>query len=872
MIRVHNCLGLSFLNTTTVFFVLLFGCSTLLWAQEPVPNPNVGFGVTMTGPGGLYAYAPNRWGLLHVNATNNQQVPIEIISATYFDNEPSLQYGRKIWLPPRSRLQTWHPIRIPEMRDSEQKRLFFHSLVMDASAAREVLIRTESGQMQHDGFLQITRETVTGAINDLGGEQPSRSDEAMELIGICRSFQKLSRSISTITDSVFAPGEESFDVLDQLIICDNRPMRDAAGLEAIRHWLFAGGHAWVMLDQADPAVLEMLLGDEFQCEIVDRVSLNTVRIETGPAGPRGTDCHQEFERPVEMVRAIVSNADVIFTVNEWPAAFWMNCGEGRLLVTTLGARGWTQPPKIDPAPAPRRQRRSERQLEAQNSAPSAPQAGPNPERDPSPPAVQDFGPKVPTDPLSTICMEFWAPRKVKSLTVESLEPIVQEYVGYAIPSRSLIVGLLAGFCGLLVVAGIGLWRINRLEWLGVVGPILAFAVSLVLVGLGQAQRQSVPPTTASIQYIQAIPGTDEFLAEGQIGFYTPDPGIATLGFHSGGRIMPEMTGLESTTRRLIWTDSNQGEWKNLPSTAGSRGGVFQTSGELDQRVSATAMFGPDGLTGELQTGGANQAADALIATANGRIGVTLRPDGSFTALSSNVFSQEQFLDAELLSDEQDRRRRVLKQLLINPKRLGEPPAPTLLFWSEPWDLGFEFPEGSRRLGAALVAVKLDLRRPPAGTTVSIPAPLLSFKVVRGPDGTVPTGLWDQIHQEWAEKSAPSSTWVRYQVPSQLLPLKPQTARIQVRVSGPIGKLEISGMKLGRVVPLKKWIDPVGAVELTAEGDALSFDATGGILFRVAAGDPDRPELTRTETSDGTKTNYWRIESLKLELKAQTTEI
>lgn len=68
------------------------------------------------------------------------------------------------------------------------------------------------------------------------------------------------------------------------------------------------------------------------------------------------------------------------------------------------------------------------------------------------------------------------------------------------------------------------------------------------------------------------------------------------------------------------------------------------------------------------------------------------------------------------------------------------------------------------------------------------------------------------------------------------------------------------------------MDPVGTIEFPIpNGDLLTVSENGGILLRIDAGDPDRPELTKTETSDGTKTNYWRIESLNLELKARTTE-
>ena len=832
-------------------------------AQNPDVKPNVGFGIAMTGPGGLYAYVPNRWGLLHVNATNRLDQPLEIISATYFNDEPTLQYGRKIWLPPRSRIHAWHPIRIPDKISGDGKKLNFHSLVMDANAGQDVLIRTESGQMQHDGFLPVNHEElVTGVIDDIDGDTHPEAREAVDLIGICRVSQSVSRSVSSLTDSIFASGQEGFDALDELVICDARPTRDVAGMAAIRRWLFSGGHLWVMLDQTDPLFLEMLLGDEIQCEIVDRVTLNNVRLDSGSAAPSGAYGEQEFERPVELVRTVVSDVDIAFSVNGWPAAFWKNCGEGRLLVTTLGPRGWTFQRNTAVKEEPRRLRRRPADGTAGQQAQPATE-----------PATVESGPRIPNDAMANLSMEFWSERKAASLAPQVIEPLVQEYVGYGIPSRYLVGGLLAGFCLLLVLTGIGLWRIRKLEWLGAAGPVLALLVSGVLIGLGQARRQAVPPTAASLQYIQAVHGSDDFIASGQVAIYTPEPGAATLNIHSSGSIVPEMAGLETTTRRLIWTDLDESAWLNLPSTAGSRNATFNVSGELKNRVAAQAMFGPEGLTGKLSTSQLAQASDALIATAQGRMGVRLQPDGTFQSNVSDVFSHEQYLGADLLTDEQNRRQRILQTLLSNSERRAEFSRPVLLFWTEPWDLGFQFAEGARNLGATLVSVPLDLKRPVTGTSLVIVPPLLPFKPARGPDGLVPSGLWDQLHQEWAEKSAPSATWVRYQIPKALLPLKIDGARLVARVRGPIGKLEISGFRDGKPAQLKQWIDPVGTVEVAIpSGDALSVDADGGLMLRISGGDAARPELTRTETADGPKVNYWRIESIDLELKATTVDL
>jgi hypothetical protein len=261
------------------------------------------------------------------------------------------------------------------------------------------------------------------------------------------------------------------------------------------------------------------------------------------------------------------------------------------------------------------------------------------------------------------------------------------------------------------------------------------------------------------------------------------------------------------------------------------------------------------------------AADAILATRYGRIGIDLNPDGSFRGLASNVFSSEQFLGATLLSDEQNRRRKTLMGLLTNPQRPDFPPQPELLLWTNPLDLGFEFDTSHRSLGAALVAIPLKLERPPPGTEVEIPSPFLPYRGVTGPDGSAPSTLWDHRRCQWQDRSNPSAIWLRFQVPPVLVPLEPLRARVTVQVSGPVGKLDIAALRGKETVPLKSWTDPVGTLSLDISDPALlEIAGDGGLFLKVSGGDTSRVDSTKS----GGKASYWRIESLRLDLHARTS--
>ncbi len=581
------------------------------------------------------------------------------------------------------------------------------------------------------------------------------------------------------------------------------------------------------------------------CGVVDRVGLTTVTLDFGGKEQWTLD----HEQPVDLVRVVASDVDVSFTVDGWPAAFWKSIGEGRLLVTTLGARGWLRRPT------------SAEKLRPDNELAKRVDS----EGEPNP----DLAAFLLQDPMVKTALDFFKPRREPLLPAAVLEPLVQEYVGYSIPSRWLVVSLLIGFAGLL--AGLGTWllRIGRLEWMGVIGPGLAIAVSAGLVMAGWLQRAAVSPAVAKLQFTQIESGTDEVRTEGFAGLYSPEPGIATIEVARGGILVPDMTGLRGTTRRMVWSDVDAWRWENLPETAGLRGAPFLETHQTAERVEVRATFGPEGLIGRLEGGEGRKPSDAIIATNDGRIGVEFQSDGSFVARAANVFSKEQFLSASLLSDEQNRRRRVLQRLLADPQRMDYPATPQLLFWTDPWDTGFRFGEDRRSYGAALVAAPLILNRPPAETQVLLPAPFLPFKSAPGPDGTVGSSLYDHNTREWLPKTIPAMTWLKFRIPRVLMPVEAQRARLTVQVGGPIGKLEIAGHREKSPVAIKTWASPVGRLTVDIEeADLLPITADGEVLLRVSGGDSEQvdPDVI-TE-----KLLPWHIESLALELQVKTVAL
>jgi hypothetical protein len=288
---------------------------------------------------------------------------------------------------------------------------------------------------------------------------------------------------------------------------------------------------------------------------------------------------------------------------------------------------------------------------------------------------------------------------------------------------------------------------------------------------------------------------------------------------------------------------------------------------IERPLEARARFGPDGLEGRVTLPSLLEPGDAIIATPAGRLGVQFGSDGAFEAAATSVLGEGQFLMAELMDDEQARRSRIVANVLREGSATTNPAQPMLLFWTQPWSAGLEFNPEAARVGSALVVAPLSFDRPPPGSDVVLPTPLLAFRETLGPDGHPPTGFFDNQRRRWTEKSTPTSTWLRFDLPPELAPADVRSVEIEVRVTGPIGRLELATSVDGQTKPIETWIDPVGAVSIDVDDpESLQLDPTGDFYLRVAAGDPERPELTYPNPDDPYQVSYWRIESLHLEMQ------
>eukprot|EP00456_Euglypha_rotunda_P089601 TRINITY_DN928_c0_g1_i1.p1 TRINITY_DN928_c0_g1~~TRINITY_DN928_c0_g1_i1.p1 ORF type:complete len:865 (-),score=195.77 TRINITY_DN928_c0_g1_i1:11956-14550(-) len=835
-------------NTTRgAVLLVLFRClaGAISIADEPAATTNSIERFNLA-TGGTGLYRPEKWGLIKVSLRNPHDRPVDLMATTHFVDDPSLQFGRRFWIPAKSRLSTWHPIRMPRLQNPEQRMFDLQSMVVSSAGGAETMTTNEQGSMQFEqGILVAANESVTAAILD-NSEMIDHGPEwarTYDLLMTARFDRGLRFNLTMLPDPLLPAGEELLDAVDQVVIASDRIKTDAAGISAIRRWVAGGGRLWIMADKVSPELLAAMLGDEDQIAEVDRVDLTSFKMESGMTTQGTRTFEREVERPVQFVRVTADGMDVDFWVNGWPAAFHKAYGDGQIMVTTLASNGWLRPRVSS---------------------------------DPATPSGRNFQTLfTPSAPLSQLSMEFFVPRSPVAIPREMAEEQVRQLIGYSIPSRRMILGILVMFTALILLVGMWLAKLGRLELMGFVIPGLSLISAAILMSTGWNNRSVVSTSTAVLQMVNAVPGTEDVWTTGLAGVFTKESNNRPLSGSEGGWMLPQLTGLEGTTKRLVWTDIDRWRWENYDGKPGLRTIAFQTAGQVEQPLDAATEFNAKGIGGTLALPDGLNPKDAILVTPNGRIGVEISPNGTFTAQADAVLGADQYLAATVLDDEQQRRSKVLAAMFKPHSEQTLAMLPTLLFWTKPWSAGMSLADDPATAGSALVSVPLSWQRPPAGTPITIPSPLLSFREVFGPDGAGPTGIYNYRTQKWSERSGPAGGWLAFAVPPHLLPLDVKSASITFKVLGPLERLELSSVDGLARKSLKVWDSPVGTLTYEIRDPAvLKLDDRGRLLVRIDIGTrPTGGEVLTLQNSPPDKKSsdpvtYWQIEEATLQMSAE----
>jgi hypothetical protein len=786
------------------------------------------------GVSGIGHYYPGTWGIVEVQLANPFRESIELLSVLSFQGHGDAQFGRRVWVPANARRTTWYPVLPPATRPINRRSWDLQSFLFEEDSQRDMPIPAVSGEMHMDSFLPLGRPTsLTGLIAD-----PQDEEELTNVLWAARLSRNIDKTVAILDWRRLPPTVESLDGLDQLMVASNQILTDTAACAAIRDWLHRGGRLWLYLNAVDPTTIGRLFGDALQISVVDRVQREQLQIYSHDLrGKQQSGAELRIEQPVELIRVIFSNARVSHSVDDWPIAAWIDVGRGTLLVTTLGGPGW------------------HRDRTAQDQLPQS--------RD-----DQNQGVKyLATEPLRDVAFGFLAERNRSSLSTGELEQSASEQIGYSIVSRQRVAAVLGLFCLGIAVAGITLARMGSLEQIGWIGPLGVVLASAVLLSVGRASRGTVPKTVAVIQFAETSPDTSAIQVSGLAATYSADKSTDRLSAGNGGLFRPNLNDRGGTVLRMISTDRNKWELRNVVLPAGKQLIPFSQSYDSERTVRAIGTFGDDGLTGTISTGPFGQLSDAILAMPSTRhLAVQLAGSGNFAANAQAVLAPGEFLAGGLLTDEQRRRIRVYESLFDQrDDREPYPSEPTLLVWAKPLDLGFQLFEDVAQTGSTLVSIPLQLTAPPPESRVRIPGPFIRYRAV----GTATSATFDERKRRWVGPFPMGlDTTLQFQLPNEVLPIRVDSARLTIGIKALSRELQITGFVDGKPLVLESRRSPLGRIDIRIDRkDVLQVNETGELTLGINVGDVHDDEGNRI--LDPGESQMWRIDDVQLEITGVT---
>jgi hypothetical protein len=783
------------------------------------------------GPAGARSSLTESWGVVGFRLSNTTNQDREARVLTFYSEAPGRQFGRDLWVPRDATLSSWYSLG-PPPGPTGRSVVELRSLLYDRTEGRERLLKSPEGQATRSDLVRFERREpstavmLDGDVSD-GSQVPppadaqARADDLRDLVRVWRNRWGLSATVHSVKQRFLPPIPEALDGIDHFVLGSDRIGEDAAGLRALRAWLEGGGFLWVPLDLVAPRTVAALLGDGLEVQVVDRISLTTIHVRNGSAASVRPEAEaREVEEPVDFVRVLAPRQRALHTVDGWPAAFVTEFGRGRVLFTTLGARGWMRP---------------------------------RTDRDP-PSTYRDF-PRLPVAllPFEYLAEELHESTERPPLAAEELRSYVTEQVSYSVVGRGTVVVVFGLFFLALLGATVALGRKRLLEHLGWLGPALAVAAAAVFVGVGVRTRGAVPPTVAVAQVVDAVPGLDEVQTTGYFAVYQPSLNASAFGAEQGGQFELDLAGLEGRVHPRVQTDADRWHLENLELPAGVRLAPFRHTLRTREPVEATVRFGPDGVEGRVTPGPFRQLEDALLHTP-GRHSVAVRPgaDGAFRAGPEDELSSGQFIVGGLLNDRQRTRQGLYEKLLAEPQPRYTAGRKLLLAWAEPADMHFTLAPQARTAGFALLVIPLRFERTSPGTRVTVPAAFVDYQRVDrdGRPLRLPT-----------ESQLPMSIRLRFQVPPTALPLTVDGARFTVHLHAPGREVTVGGYAGDEFVALRRLSGPLGPAHVEIDDPRLLRPDEQGALYVGV-------EIGKARGGDA---DAWRIESLGLEVRGRTVE-
>lgn len=777
---------------------------------------------------GAAMHQTQKWGLVYSTIDNPTDQDVQVIALSRFKASPNLTYASTVWVPAGARRKVIQPLRTPNV-DVPKARGYIavelQTTLLNSAGTREfsreealvsIMERSPTVVMIMD---DERYDDTLPAMVSLGSPSKSAVDAEKEKKGARRSLIFPNLMIRNLRDEACPASDLGWDAVSYVCIAGRNPQLEPAQFDALRRYIVSGGRVWIMLDRVNPAFCRRLLGEDFTAEIVDRVQKHEVTFSTG--SNRNDYTADLGETPVDMVRVAADGFDVMLTVDGWPAAMRREVGQGKLIVTTVGAKAWLDDENWD------------------------------------------------AEPLRDLSSTLYRPNYYELIPTERLATFAQGQIGYEIIDRNAVGKPLIFFAAALLIGGIVLARFGRLEWQAPAAVVLALVVTGVIMAMGKAHqsKSGTSPTIAGATWARADTDQQYATINGSLGFFSPTEVELPLAGQRGGVVWPDAANNPNNALRVAWSGSDQWQWQ-LPSL---KPGVIQAAElhqtiPLEQQTHVRLSFTDTQLVGDIASGPFGTLTDLVLATPAGHMLPHVKDSTSFVIPVNQRSHANEFLGGQVSMTDTQARRQEMYRSLLNPKtrtRDNYYPASDfiLMGWTSAVDNGISFVKDAQRRDEMLVSIPVTFVRPEPGTTFTIPPQLITRHWYRGPNGRS-ANIYDAATDQFiATRNVEQEFILGFKIPDALLPLEFDSLKLEVDIKAHDWTLQLLPT-FGSNQPLTETKSPTGTVafELT-KYEGFEPDANGSIYVRCQIASQSQLQ----------QTNTWDITQMRVTAKARVPQ-
>ncbi|MDA1161349.1 MAG: hypothetical protein O2983_17230 [Planctomycetota bacterium] len=780
---------------------------------------------------GVGRYQPGRWGTLSIEAANRGFQAATVEAAAWIGRRANDQVGRSVWLPAEARRTSWMPVVVPSDSSVDEAPML-QWMVVRRSGEGEVFSTGRNQDRIETRQLIEPRENIIFAVIT---DDDSRNLAKLDLLRRLMEKTQSQVTVLTMSDAHLPVIPEALDAVRVLVVMGDILAQNAAATESVQDWVRLGGTLWLMLDSMNHESAQTICGGELRFTEIDRVSLTSYSLLADTSAVKRVADEAELERPVQLVRVFSESGSVSATADGWPAVVKSEFGQGRIVASMLGLDGFFVPTSnLLPD-----------RLESQNRQIWVTTAGQD--------LLSEFGRAGSGSPLQT----------------ETMKEYVTSRIGYQLPNRSTGAAVLIVFCvSLILVCGI----VHRMQKPALLLPgIGLLAVLSILAFLQIAASVQTTDSAATIQIVEATGTQDRLQVTGVTAFHSQGTTRPQIESTNGGMLRFEHAVSSGSPVRSLWSDQNVWKLQNAEFAAGVRMARFRQTVPIQQPVIAKGTFDENGFRGWLTGNLSSNWSDAIVA-GQSRVALPVAIDAAGEiAPAHRSLPPGQYLDSALLNAEQSRRQTIYRNMFDASQRSRIYPArPTLFAWSAPLKLqtGRVDSDDHSQAGAMLAAIPVAIERPDAGMRVRIPPTFLPYRSVKNSSmkfGFAPN--FSNTRRTWTANTntTASTALLRFEIPSELLPLSVDGARLTLNISAPLRVVEISAGRLNSLSHVWSRNSPVGTFQIPFPDDASrQHESDGGFHVVLKVGAVQLDELDATE--EGTQDRNWQIQWMQLEIE------